>query len=118
MSAIENPFSSFNNPEKNFDIKRKNILRRLMSSPLLQRTVLTLLLTVFPSSDVQKDEADYKQGNDKIEVLDKTRISEDSVNQRFNNNIKYEESLGEEDYKKATENNNPMYKGETQTGRK
>ncbi len=95
--------------EGDHNLKRKNILQRLKSSPWLQRILLASLLIIFTPADIKKDEMNNEKIKDKTEVLDENinKIFEDSLDN--DSIINDNNSLSPEEYKKNIDADPPVW---------
>ncbi|MCX6793190.1 MAG: hypothetical protein NTY12_04140 [Candidatus Falkowbacteria bacterium] len=104
---------NFNYPEKdeNADVtkRKKNILKRILSQPALQRILLASLLAIYAPSDVNKTITSESSDSEKTEILkdkvqDSLTISDSSS---VLSSATLNESLSEEEYKINTKDSYP-----------
>jgi len=108
MASKENNFNNFEHNNNANNIKKKeNIIKRIISSPALQRILLATLLTVFTPSDFKKDDADSKKDIEKKEVLDTKLVSHPQDSLIVGDSL-YNESLSDEEYEANTKTKYPM----------
>ena len=112
MLFKENNLNNFENNSSVDNIKKKeNIMKRIISHPVLQRILLAGLLTISTPSDVMKDGVDNKKDVEPKEILDSHLNSpsdfDSGATDSIINSTSNNERLSSKEYKINTQSSYP-----------